>query len=93
MSNFKQTLNELYLAGYIKDKWAAKNMVIKYEKSSPEEKEALDKHALMVIEKYAPHSISYNDRIKSIKNNLQFIAWVHIVGIAAAFIVLLTQIS
>ena len=52
MSNFKQTLNELYLAGYIKDKWTAKNMVIKYEKSSPEEKDALDKHALMVIEKY-----------------------------------------
>ena len=93
MSNFKQTLNELYLAGYIKDKWTAKNMVIKYEKSSPEEKDALDKHALMVIEKYAPHSISYNDRIKSIKNNLQFIAWVYIVGITVAVLVFLMELT
>lgn len=86
MSNFKQTLNELYLAGYFRDRFAARNLASQYDKSTPEKKEALDKHAILILEKLASHNQTYRDNIRSIKNNLQFIAWLFIIGIVISVI-------
>lgn len=38
MSNFKQTLNELYFTGYFADKWEARKLASQYDKSTPEKK-------------------------------------------------------
>ena len=82
MSKFKETLNELYLSGYFTDKYSANSLAIKYDKSTPEKQVALDKNSLLVIEKFATHNVNYRNNIKSIKNNLQFIAWLFIISFA-----------
>lgn len=86
MSNFKQTLNELYLTGYFADKWEARKLASQYDKSTPEKKAALDKHAIMVLEKQASHNMNFRANVTSIKNNLQFIAWLLIIGAVFAVI-------
>ena len=75
MSNFKQTLNELYLTGFFADRFAARTLANQYDNSTPEKKAALDKHALLTIEKFAAHNQNYRDNIRSIKNNVQFLFW------------------
>ena len=92
MNNFKQSLNELYLSGYITDRFSAKNLSNQYDKSTPEKKAALDKHAILILEKFASHNEEYRDNIKSIKNNLQFIAWLFIISIVICVIVAIVEV-
>ena len=80
MSNFKQTLNELYITGFFTDRFSATSLANEYDKSGPEKKAALDKHALLTIEKFAAHNKNHRDNIRSIKNNLQFFFWYFIIS-------------
>jgi|SaaInlStandDraft_1057018.scaffolds.fasta_scaffold226151_2 hypothetical protein len=84
MSKFKETLNELSLIGYFNDKYLVNSYSKQYDDSSPEKQAALDKHPLLILEKIALHNTNYRDNIKSIKSNLQFIAWVLIINISVA---------
>lgn len=87
MSKFKETLQELTIAGYFNDKILANSLMKQYDKSNDEKKAALDKHSLLVIEKFAPHNANYKDRIRSMKSNLQFIAWILIINIVVSVII------
>jgi len=87
MSKFKETLDELYLTGYFSDIYLVNSLTSQYNKSSLEKQAALNKHALLVLEKIVYSD--YRDNIKSIKSNLQFIAWTLIINISAGAIYLL----
>lgn len=87
MSKFKQTLNELYLAGYINDARAANSFAKQYDNADAEKQAAYDKHALLIIEKLASHNQNQRNNIASIKKNLQFIAWLFIMSLVAAVLV------
>jgi len=87
MSKFKETLDELHLTGYFSDIYLVNSLTSQYNKSSLEKQAALNKHALLVLEKIV-HS-DYRDNIKSIKSNLQFIAWTLIINVSAGAIYLL----
>ena len=86
MSNFKQTLNELYLTGYIEDHAAANTFAKRYDNATAEKQAAYNKHALLIIEKIDSHNQNQLDNIESIKKNLQFISWLFIISIFAAVI-------
>ena len=92
MNNFKQTLNELYLSGYITDRFAATSLANEYDKSGPEKKAALDKHAILILEKLASHNQDYLNNISSIKKNLQFIAWLFIISIIICVIIGIVEV-
>lgn len=92
MSNFKQTLNELYLAGHITDRFAASSLGNQYDKSIPEKKVALDKHAILILEKFASDNQDYLNNISSIKKNVQFIAWMFIISIVILVMVGIVEV-
>lgn len=91
MSNFLNTLKELQLEGIL-DKWQVQNYSKKYSNSSSENKAALDKHALMVLENSSLTKTNYYDNIRSIKNNLQFLAWLSIIGLAIAVLLVIAEL-
>ena len=92
MSNFLNTLKELHLVGIL-DKWQLQNYSKKYSNSSPENQAALDKHALMVLENSSRRKTNYYNNIRSIKNNLQFLAWISIIGLAIAVFIFIAEVS
>ena len=92
MSKYKETIEELFITGYLEDKVSdtrlglMKDLSTQYNNSTDEKKAALDKHALLVLDKIG--NAEYRKNIKSIKKNLQFIAWVFIINISAGAIYL-----
>ena len=92
MSKYKETIEELFITGYLEDKVSVsrlglmKDLSTQYNNSTDEKKAALDKHALLVLDKIG--NAEYRKNIKSIKKNLQFIAWVFIINISAGAIYL-----
>ena len=92
MSKYKETIEELFITGYLEDKGSVsrlgliKDLSTQYNNSTDEKKAALDKHALLVLDKIG--NAEYRKNIKSIKKNLQFIAWVFIINISAGAIYL-----
>ena len=96
MSKYKETIEELAITGYLDEKeghyrslsgWGLiKDLLNQYDKSTDEKKAALDKHALLVLDKIG--NAEYRKNIKSIKKNLQFIAWIFIINISAGAIYL-----
>ena len=92
MSKYKETIEELFITGYLEDKVSVsrlgliKDLSTQYNNSTDEKKAALDKHALLVLGKLSNQE--YRKNIKSIKKNLQFIAWVFIINISAGAIYL-----
>jgi hypothetical protein len=92
MSKYKETIEELFITGYLEDKVNASRLGLRrdlstqYNNSTDEKKAALDKHALLVLDKIG--NAEYRKNIKSIKKNLQFIAWVFIINISAGAIYL-----
>ena len=92
MSKYLETIEELKLAGYLTEKKKDNQRSIfelllrDYNKSTDKKKAALDKHALLVLGKLSNQE--YRENIKSIKKNLQFIAWVFIINISAGAIYL-----
>ena len=92
MSKYKETIEELFITGYLEDKVSdtrlglMKDLSTQYNNSTDEKKAALDKHALLVLDKIS--NAEYRKNIKSIKKNLQFIAWVFIINISAGAIYL-----
>jgi hypothetical protein len=92
MSKYKETIEELFITGYLEDKVSVsrlgliKDLSTQYNNSTDEKKAALDKHALLVLDKIG--NAEYRKNIKSIKKNLQFIAWIFIINISAGAIYL-----
>ena len=92
MSKYKETIEELFITGYLEDKVSVsrlgliKDLSTQYNNSTDEKKAALDKHALLVLDKIG--NAEYRKNIKSIKKNLQFIAWVFIINLCAGVIYL-----
>ena len=92
MSKYKETIEELFITGYLEDKVSdsrlglIKDLSTQYNNSTDETKAALDKHALLVLDKIG--NAEYRKNIKSIKKNLQFIAWIFIINISAGAIYL-----
>ena len=92
MSKYKETIEELFITGYLEDKVSVsrlgliKDLSTQYNNSTDEKKAALDKHALLVLGKLSNQE--YRKNIKSIKKNLQFIAWIFIINISAGAIYL-----
>tara|TARA_B110000261_G_C12972169_1_gene312932 strand:- start:105 stop:398 length:294 start_codon:yes stop_codon:yes gene_type:complete len=90
MSKYKETIEELFITGYLEDKgsesgWGLiKDLSTQYDKCNDETKAALDKHTLLVLDKIG--NAEYRKNIKSIKKNLQFIAWIFIINISAGAI-------
>jgi len=90
MSKYKETIEELFITGYLEDKVSVsrlgliKDLSTQYNNSTDEKKAALDKHALLVLDKIG--NAEYRKNIKSIKKNLQFIAWIFIINISAGAI-------
>jgi len=97
MSKYKETIEELFITGYLEDKVSVsrlgliKDLSTQYNNSTDEKKAALDKHALLVLDKIG--NAEYRKNIKSIKKNLQFIAWVFIINISAGAIYLYNVIN
>jgi hypothetical protein len=92
MSKYKETIEELFITGYLEDKVSVSRLGLRrdlstqYNNSTDEKKAALDKHALLVLDKIG--NAEYRKNIKSIKKNLQFIAWIFIINISAGAIYL-----
>ena len=96
MSKYKETIEELFITGYLDEKEGhyrslsglglRRDLSTQYNNSTDEKKAALDKHALLVLGKLSNQE--YRKNIKSIKKNLQFIAWVFIINISAGAIYL-----
>ena len=92
MSKYKETIEELFITGYLDEKVSVsrlgliKDLSTQYNNSTDEKKAALDKHALLVLDKIG--NAEYRKNIKSIKKNLQFIAWIFIINISAGAIYL-----
>ena len=92
MSKYKETIEELFITGYLEDKVSVsrlgliKDLSTQYNNSTDEKKAALDKHALLVLDKIG--NAEYRKNIKSIKKNPQFIAWIFIINISAGAIYL-----
>ena len=92
MSKYKETIEELFITGYLEDKVSdtrlglMKDLSTQYNNSTDEKKAALDKHALLVLDKIG--NAEYRKNIKSIKKNLQFIAWLIIINLCAGVIYL-----
>ena len=92
MSKYKETIEELFLTGYLEYKVSdtrlglMKDLSTQYNNSTDKKKAALDKHALLVLDKIG--NAEYRKNIKSIKKNLQFIAWIFIINISAGAIYL-----
>lgn len=80
MSNFKNTLKEFHLVGII-DLWQLKNYTKQYDSSTDEKKAALDKHAHLVLERSSHSNKNYKANIRSIKENVQFFAWLTIISL------------
>ena len=97
MSKYKETIEELFITGYLEDKVSVsrlgliKDLSTQYNNSTDEKKAALDKHALLVLDKIG--NAEYRKNIKSIKKNLQFIAWIFIINISAGAIYLYNLIN
>ena len=92
MSKYKETIEELFITGYLEDKVSVsrlgliKDLSTQYNNSTDEKKAALDKHALLVLDKIG--NAEYRKNIKSIKKNLQFIVWLIIINLCAGVIYL-----
>lgn len=96
MSKYLETIEELKLAGYLTEKKKDNQrsifelLPIIYNKSTDKKKAALDKHALLVLEKLSNQE--YVNNVKSIKKNLQFIVWLIIINLCAGVIYLYSLI-
>jgi hypothetical protein len=92
MSKYLETIEELKLAGYLtEDKNKLDRSMFEllrggYNKSTDKRKGALDKHAMLVLEKLSNQE--YVNNVKSIKKNLQFIVWLIIINLCAGVIYL-----
>ena len=92
MSKYLETIEELKLAGYLTEKKKDNQRSIfelllrDYNKSTDKRKGALDKHAMLVLEKLSNQE--YVNNVKSIKKNLQFIVWLIIINLCAGVIYL-----
>ena len=92
MSKYLETIEELKLAGYLTedknklDRSMFELLLRDYNKSTDKKKAALDKHALLVLEKLSNQE--YVNNVKSIKKNLQFIVWLIIINLCAGVIYL-----
>lgn len=91
MSNFKQYISDLHKVGYLA-KSSCENLIEKYNKSTDEYKEAYDRMPKLVVEKYLRNRdynkvIPMEENIKSLKNNVQFMAWLLIFTIIVQVII------
>lgn len=91
MSNFKQYISDLNKVGYL-GKSSCENLIEKYNKSTDEYKEAYDRMPKLVVEKYLRNRdynkvIPMEENIKSLKNNVQFMAWLLILTIIVQVII------
>ena len=97
MSKYKETIEELFITGYLEDKVSVsrlgliKDLSTQYNNSTDEKKAALDKHALLVLDKIG--NAEYRKNINSIKKNLQFIAWTFIISISIGVITLIAEMA
>ena len=93
MSNYLDTVQEFELTGILKrdtdrvGRDSIEALMNIYKEAPDDKKAALDKHALEVLNRKA-NEIN-NKNIKSIKKNLQFIAWILIINISAGALYLL----
>ena len=97
MSKYKETIEELFITGYLEDKVSVSRLGLRrdlstqYNNSNDEKKAALDKHALLVLDKIG--NAEYRKNINSIKKNLQFIAWTFIISISIGVIILIAEMA
>jgi hypothetical protein len=75
-SKFVEMVNEYFQAGIINEN-DKKEIVLIYSNSNEGIRDAMDKYPEKVLDQYTPSARN----LKSLKNNIQFMAWILIINV------------